>query len=94
LIFGREYVTFNLYKKELIMDVAIKHHLAEILLKEEDEAILDQIRALLEVDKGDWWKTASTGLKQSVERGLEQLEKGQGIPHEEVIQKIKARFLK
>ena len=76
------------------MDVAVKHHLAEILLKVEDEAILDQIRALLEVDNGDWWKTASTGLKKSVERGFEQLDKGQGISHVEVVQKIKARFLK
>lgn len=76
------------------MNVVIKHHLAEILLKKENEAILDQISALLEVDKSDWWKTASTHLKQSIELGLEQLEKGQGIAHEEVMKKMKIRFLK
>mgnify|MGYP001011496613 CR=1 FL=1 len=37
--------------------------------------------------KSDWWDEISTEQKKAIDKGLKQLDNGEGIPHEEVMKK-------
>ena len=36
----------------------------------------------------DWWDLISNEQKESIQKGIEQLEKGEGIAHQKVRQKV------
>ena len=38
--------------------------------------------------KTDWWDTISAQEKEAIDIGLQQLENGEGIPHDEVQRKV------
>ena len=55
-----------------------------------DKAILQQLKKLKEEsasNQHDWWETLSEAERQSIERGLEDSEKGRTTPHSEVRKK-------
>jgi predicted transcriptional regulator len=43
--------------------------------------------------KNDWWDEISSQQKKAIDKGLKQLDNGEGIPHEEVMKKY-AKWLK
>ncbi|NOX84708.1 MAG: hypothetical protein GXO86_01890 [Chlorobi bacterium] len=68
----------------------IKEYLIKLISETEDENILNEVKAyftLLKNKKTDWWDTISVQEKDAIEIGLQQLEKGEKIPHEKVKQK-------
>lgn len=53
-----------------------------------DEKTVRMIHAMLEVDaKEDWWDEITESHQQAIDKGIEQLDNGEGIPHDEVMRK-------
>jgi len=66
----------------------------EILLKTQDEVIIDQVKAILQDDNQDHWDELPAHVKKAIERSEEQLAKGEVKPHDEVMADFKKKFLK
>lgn len=76
------------------MDIATKYKLLEKLMQTEDDALLDQVKAILYESDRDFWEDLDKEIQSSILRGKEQARKGQTRPHNEVMDEIKSRFLK
>ena len=69
----------------------IKNYLHKLIVETDDESILSKVQAYFTRLKGknvDWWDTISSQEKEAINIGLQQLENGEGIPHEEVKRKV------
>jgi len=69
----------------------IKNHLHKLIVETDDESILSKVQAYFTTLKSknvDWWDTISDQEKEAINIGLQQLENGEGIPHEEVKRKV------
>lgn len=53
-----------------------------------DERILSRIETIKK-EEPDWWDTISDEEKAEIEEGLAQLDRGETIPHEQVMAKYK-----
>ncbi|WP_294819609.1 hypothetical protein [uncultured Flavobacterium sp.] len=67
---------------------ATKEELAKMILESEDSKIIDKVRKLLIKEKKDFYDELSEDEKLEVRYGLEQLERGEKIPWEEVLKNI------
>ena len=76
------------------MDVRIKYMLLEKLIQTDNDAILDQVRAILGQDDKDFWDETDENTQGSILRAKEQVRKGETRPHNEVMNEFKSRFLK
>ena len=68
----------------------IKNYLHKLIVETDDESILSKVEAYFTTLKNknvDWWDTISDKEKKAINIGLQQLENGEGIPHEEVKRK-------
>jgi predicted transcriptional regulator len=60
-----------------------------------DDRTLKIVHAMLEAEQDyDSWGELPASLKASINRGLKQADKGEVIPHEEVVKKYKKWFTK
>jgi predicted transcriptional regulator len=51
-----------------------------------DDRMIRAIHAMLEADQaGDWWDEITDAQKASIAKGLNDMEKGKTIPHEEMV---------
>lgn len=69
----------------------LKNYLHKLIAETNDENILSKVQAYfttLKSENVDWWDTISGQEKEAISMGLQQLENGEGIPHEEVKQKV------
>lgn len=69
----------------------IKNHLHKLIVETDDESILSKVQAYFTTLKSknvDWWDTISDQEKEAINIGMQQLENGEGIPHEEVKRKM------
>lgn len=48
----------------------------------------------IDTKKRDFWPDLPAEVKQAIEQAKSELDNGQGIPHEEVMAEIKARYSK
>lgn len=71
-----------------------KNALIKKLIDTEEDAILDQVKAILGVDTKDFWTELPEHVKESVNQAKEELKSGHGIPHDNVMAEIKSKFLK
>lgn len=71
-----------------------KNSLIKKLIDTEEDAILDQVKVILGVDTKDFWNELPEHVKESVNQAKEELKKGQGIGHDNVMAEIKNKFLK
>lgn len=76
------------------MKADLKYELIEKLIQNDDDLILYQIKNLLEATKIKFWDELNPKLKESIQRGLDQSKKGEGISHEEFMKEVKDRFAK
>ncbi|NOX46107.1 MAG: hypothetical protein GXO89_03920 [Chlorobi bacterium] len=70
----------------------LKNSLFEFIVNTNDVNILNQIQdyfTQLKPGHTDWWDELSQSQKESVDRGLMQLDKGERIPHEDVKKRIR-----
>ncbi len=68
---------------------AEKIQLAQILLETTSENLIKKVKALLKSEQKDWWDEISEKEKSAIEKGTAQLDRGEGVPHAEVMQKYK-----
>lgn len=72
------------------MNIAtLKLELAKQLLNTDDNGIINHIKAVFQTQSSDWWADLPREVKASVERGLAQSERGETIPHEQVMKRYK-----
>lgn len=69
-----------------------KQKLIEWILQVQDASILKQLESISEGDR-DWWDDLSEPEKDSIQRGLDQADKGQLKSHEEVMKRYKVSSL-
>ena len=77
--------------------VDLKSSLHELIESIEDNNILSAIYLLLakqqcRTSEKDFWDELPEHVKAGIEEGLAQSEKGEGIPHDEVMKQIKAKY--
>lgn len=69
----------------------LKSYLHKLIVETDDESVLTKVQAYftsLKSKNVDWWDTISDQEKDAINIGLQQLENGEGIPHEEVKRKV------
>ncbi|MCW3103994.1 MAG: hypothetical protein JWO09_2434 [Bacteroidetes bacterium] len=72
------------------MNVAVtKVELVKQLLNSNNTALIKHIKALFETEDSDFWDEMPADIKQSVERGLKQADKGELKSHSDVMKKYK-----
>jgi predicted transcriptional regulator len=58
-----------------------------------DEKVVKMVHAMLEVQQEeDWWDELPLEVRGEIDEALADLDKGKGIPHEEVMKKYKKWF--
>jgi len=86
-------VNFVDNKNMRIMDVIeLRTELHNMIDKISDRNILDAVKTLLSgkaTTATDWWDTISDEERAEIEQGLAEADRGEVIPHEEVMEKYK-----
>jgi len=79
---------------KVIMDIkAKKLELVQLILSTEKTAILEKVEALLRKDEDSrGLHEMSKAERRAVDRGIEEANKGEFIPHEEVVKEIRAKY--
>ncbi len=66
-----------------------KLDLIEQILKLQEEDTIERIRLILdEENSGDWWNDLPSEEKSEIEKGIEQADAGELIPHEKVMHRF------
>ena len=70
-----------------------KIELVQLILNINKPVLLDKIKQLLIQEKeSDWWDELPENVKESIEIGLEQANKGETISHEHVVNEMKEKY--
>lgn len=76
------------------MDIAIKYKIVEKIIQSNDDNLLNEIKSLVGLFEGDYWAELPSEVKQAINQAKDELDRGEGIPHPQVMAEIKSRFLK
>ncbi len=71
---------------------AEKIELLKLILETEDEAVIQEIKGVFKRNEPDFWDDLPNQVKESINRGLEDVEHNCIHKHEQVMQEIKARY--
>jgi len=72
---------------------AKKLELVQMILNTKRPAILKKVEDVLKKEKvTDWWDEISEAERQAIEKGLEEADRGELIPHKEVMKEVKAKY--
>lgn len=64
-------------------------------IEQANEHSLYWIYEILRTDtEEDWWDTLPPELQASINKAIEQLERGKGRPHEDVMKEIREKYLR
>jgi len=75
----------------IVMNIqATKIDLIHWLTELKDTNTLKQLKAIKEGQ--DWWEMISEEDRGSIDEGLAQLDRGEGIPHEQVMKEAREKF--
>jgi len=77
--------------------IELKSYLHELIDNIEDNNILNAVYLLLaklqsKSEEKDFWDDLPEHVKVGIEEGLAQSERGEGIPHNEVMKQIRAKY--
>lgn len=75
------------------MDIALKYKIVEKIIQSNDDSLLNEIKSLVGLSEADFWAELPGEVKQAVVKAKEELERGEGIPHLQVMAEVKNRFL-
>ncbi len=62
------------------------NHYLEQLNNHQKKVVLSVVKTFAH-EENDWWDRMEDAAQESIQRGLNQLKEGKGIPHEEVMRK-------
>ena len=57
-----------------------------------DPNTLKEFISLKKSKEVDWWDEISEAERTAINEGLDQLERGEGIPHEQVMNELRAKY--
>ncbi len=75
------------------MDISIKYKIVEKIIQSNDDGLLNEIKSLVGLSEEDFWDDLPAEIKQAVNQAKSELNRGEGIPHSQVIADVKGRFL-
>lgn len=75
------------------MDIQLeKYKIIEWITTLKDKTMISRLKSLKEEAKDeDWWDELSTAEKEGIQKGLQDIEDGNTISHEEVMKQMKKR---
>lgn len=72
---------------------AKKLEIVQLILNTDRPALLDKISRMLKQEKeADWWDEIPESVQVSIETALDQVERGETIPHSEVMAEARAKY--
>ena len=74
-----------------MIDSKEKYTIIEKVVRTDDQAVLNQIKEILEFSEENFWKDINPALKASLKRGIDQSERQEGIPNDEAVNALKNR---
>lgn len=75
------------------MDISIKYKIVEKIIQSNDDSLLNEIKSLVGLSEEDFWGELPAEIKQAVNQAKSELNRGEGVPHSQVIAEVKGRFL-
>jgi hypothetical protein len=75
------------------MDIALKYKIVEKIIQTNDDTLLNEIKSLVGLSDHDFWHDLPVHVKEDINQAKSELDKGEGIPHAQVMTEIKERFL-
>jgi len=79
-------------RNKIVMDIkAEKLDLIQWLLQLTDENVIAKIKQLRNED-ADWRDSLSAEEARSIREGLEELDKGEGVPHDQVVAEARKNY--
>ena len=69
-----------------------KIELLKLILETESEEIIQEIKGVFKRQETDFWNDLPDAVKESINRGLADVEANRVHKHEDVMQEIKARY--
>jgi len=67
--------------------------MVEKIIQRNDDNLLNEIKSLLGLAEGDFWGDLPEEVKQAVNKAKSELDRGEGIPHSQVMSEMENRFL-
>jgi uncharacterized protein (UPF0147 family) len=74
------------------MDISVKYKIVEKIIQSNDDKILNQIKALLNAPEPDFWDDIPENVQKAINEAKAQLDRGEGIPHSQVMTDVRSRF--
>jgi hypothetical protein len=75
------------------MDIALKYKIVEKIIQSNDDSLLNEIKSLVGLSDFDFWNELPTEVKQAVNKAKAELDRGEGVPHSQIMAEVKTRFL-
>lgn len=75
------------------MDIALKYRIVEKIIQIDDDTLLNEIKSLVGLSDGDFWSELPLEVQQAVNKAKAELDGGEGVPHDQVMAEMKARYL-
>ena len=86
--------SFKFGKNIKMSDVSVLRSQVKEFVNTASEKELELMYRFFDVEnKNDWWNEITEDQKKSINKGLTQLDKGEGVPHKDVMKKY-AKWLK
>lgn len=63
--------------------------IAKQVLNTTDEEVLDHVKALLDVQKKDWWTGIPAKIRKDVEESLAQADRGETVSHADAMKQLR-----
>ena len=64
-----------------------------MILNTEKPTVLAKVEAIFKNEKGaDWWDEISETERNAIKEGLAEADRGELIPHEEVMKEVRAKY--
>lgn len=76
------------------MNIEQKYKLVEKIMQSEDDVLLSEIDSLLNSSSYDFWEVLPAEVRQCIDKAKKELDRGDGISHQQVMAEIRERFLK
>ena len=74
------------------MDAALKYKIVEKIIQSDDDVVLNEINSLLNLSQTDFWSELPAEVKQAINSAKDELDRGEGIAHKQVMDEVKNRF--
>jgi gas vesicle protein len=75
------------------MDNSLKYKIVEKIIQSNDENLLNEIKSLIGLSETDFWTEIPEEIKKSINKAKEELNRGEGLAYDDVMDEIKSRFL-